>query len=56
VLGGVADQAEDALDGTAEVLVVGDHAAAVGLAPGVAVMFVDVDQVDVAGDIELAGA
>ncbi|KAF5288817.1 hypothetical protein FQR65_LT20891 [Abscondita terminalis] len=56
VLGGVADQAVDALDRASEVFVVGDDAPAVGLACRLAVVLVDIDQVDVAGDIELARA
>ena len=54
MLGGVTNQAEYAFDGPAKVFMVGDDTAAVGQALGVAVMLVDVDQVDVAGDIELA--
>ena len=47
VLGGVAHQAVDGLDGAGEVFVVGDLAPAIGCAGGVAVVLVDVDQVDV---------
>ena len=56
MLGGVAHQCINAFDGAAKVFVVREHAAAIGLARGLAVMLVDVDQVDIAGDIELARA
>ncbi|MPM43080.1 hypothetical protein SDC9_89753 [bioreactor metagenome] len=56
VLRGVAHQAVDGLDGAREVFVVGQLAAPVRQACGFAVVFVDVDEVDVAGDIQLARA
>jgi hypothetical protein len=56
VLGGVAHQGVDDFDGLAKVFLVGNTAPAVGHASGVAVQVVDVDQVDVAGHVELARA
>ena len=54
MLGHFADQRIDALDRAGEIFMVGNAAPAIGLARGLAFVFVDVDQVDVAGDIELA--
>ncbi|MCY1523352.1 hypothetical protein D9M68_582470 [compost metagenome] len=56
VLGHVAHQRIDALHGPREVLLVGQLAAPVGIAGRVAVDVVQVDEVDVAGHIELARA
>ena len=55
VFGGVANQAVHRLDLTRKVFVVGDFSAPVAGAPGgFAVVVIDVDQVDVAGDVQLA--
>ena len=54
MLGDVTNQAVDGLDRTRKIFVVRDASAAFGAAGGVAIVLVDVDQVDVAGDIELA--
>jgi len=54
VLGGVADQAVDRLDLVREVFVVRDLPAAVAASDGFTVVVVDIDQVDVAGDIQFA--
>jgi hypothetical protein len=56
VFGGVAHQRVDAFDGLGKVFVVGDAVAPGAVACGLAVHVVDVDQVDVAGDVELARA
>jgi len=56
MLGGVAHQAVDGLDGARKVFVVGDAAPAIGHARRFSVVFVHVDQVDVAGHVQLAGA
>ncbi|MNS70235.1 hypothetical protein D3C72_1035760 [compost metagenome] len=56
VLGGVANQLVDPLDGAQKVLVVAELAPPVWPSGGIAVLFVHIDQVDVAGDIELARA
>jgi len=56
VLGGVADQAVDQLDGAGEVFLHRNLAAAVVAAGGLAVLVVDVDQVDVARHVQLARA
>lgn len=56
MLGGVAHQAVDGLDGARKVFVVGDAAPAIGHAGGFAIVLIHIDEVDVARDIELAGA
>ncbi len=56
MLCGVADQGVDGLDLLRKIFVVGDGAPAILAAGGFAVMVVDVNQVDVAGDIEFARA
>ena len=56
VLGGVAHQAVDGLDGAGEVFVVGDAAPAALDACGVAVVLIHIDQVDVARHVQLARA
>ena len=60
VLGGLANQRVDQLDLGGKVFVVGDAALAwhqrLRAASGVAIVVVDVDQVDVAGDIQLTPA
>ena len=56
VLGGVADQGVDRAHRLGEVLLVRDAAAPLGIAAGFAVLVVDVDQVDVARDVEFACA
>ena len=56
MLGGLADQRVQRASGAGEVFVVGQPSAPVGHAGGLAVALIDVDQVDVAGDVELARA
>ncbi|MCY1525749.1 hypothetical protein D9M68_607410 [compost metagenome] len=56
VFGGFAHGVVDVLDRLAEVLVVADAVAALGIAGGLAVVVVHVDQVDVARHVELARA
>ena len=56
MLGGVADQALDQLDGAGEVFVHRDLPAPVVAAGGFAIVVVDVDQVDVARHVQLARA
>ena len=56
VLGGLAHGVVDVFDRLAKVLVVADAVAALFVAGGFAVVVVDVDQVDVAGHVELARA
>ena len=56
VFGHFTDRVVDVLDRLGEVLVVADAVAAVFVAGGLAVFVVDVDQIDVAGDVELARA
>jgi len=55
MLGGVTHQAVDGLDGAREVLVVGDAPPAIWHAGGLAIVLVHIDEVDVAGDVQLAG-
>ena len=56
VLGDVAHRVVDVLDRLGEVFVVGDAVSPGGVARRLPVLVVDVDQVDVAGDVEFAGA
>jgi hypothetical protein len=48
MLGGIAHQGKDGLDGSAEILMDGDLAQALSIACRLAVFIVDIDQVDVA--------
>jgi hypothetical protein len=56
VFGGFAHRAVDVFDRLAEILVVADDPPAGCIASGLAVLVKHVDQVDIAGDVELAGA
>ena len=55
VLRRLAHQSVDGLDDAGEIFVIRQFAAAVGQAGGFAVVFINVDEVDVARDIQLAG-
>ena len=54
VFGDLANQRKDGLDLLREILVVGDSSAPVGQACGFTIVVIDINQVNVAGDIELA--
>ena len=54
VLGGVAHQGINGLDHLGKKLLVGNAATALGIAGGIAVLVIDVDQVNVAGHVEFA--
>ena len=56
VLGGIANQAVQCLDLVRKILVVGNAATPVGQACCFAIMVIDINQVNVTGDIELAPA
>ena len=56
MLGGVANQAVDLADRLAEVLLIGKTVASFGIAGGLAIAVIDIDEVDVTGDVEFARA
>ena len=56
VLGGVSDQRIDRAHHLAKILLVGDAATTIGVTRRFAILVIDVNQVDVAGDIEFACA
>ena len=56
VFGLLADQTAHAAHGAHEIFMVGNLPAPVGQAAGFTIGFIDADQVNVAGDIELARA
>ena len=54
MLGGVAHQSKDGLDGSAEVFLYGDLAQTFGIASCLTILVIDIDEIDVARDIEFS--